>query len=66
VSAGPLLLVPGDSAIITVAILFAEPMTGSYESGTVVVPGNPTDPARPLAIIATHLFEAAETVSTIR
>lgn len=46
VAAGPLRLAPGDSATVSVAVVFAEPEPGSFTSGTAVSAGDPTDAAR--------------------
>jgi hypothetical protein len=63
VSAGPVALAPGDSAAITVAILMAEPAQGTFNSGTEVAPGNPTDTSRLLYRIAAPLLERARAVA---
>jgi hypothetical protein len=62
VSAGPLTLAPGDSAAITVAVLIAEPVAGTFTSGIQVDPGNPLDSNRPLAAIAAQLLDRARSV----
>jgi hypothetical protein len=59
VSAGPFTLAPGDSAAITVAVVVAQPLEGTFTPGTLVDPGNPLDPNRVLNRIATRLFERA-------
>jgi hypothetical protein len=65
VSAGPLTLAPGDSAAITVAVVIAPPVQGTFTSGTQLDPGSPTDTNRPLHRVAGHLFDRARTVSEL-
>jgi hypothetical protein len=55
VSAGPLTLAPGDEARIVVAIALAPPDGGTFTSGTVMTPGDPLDPERPLYGVAANL-----------
>jgi hypothetical protein len=62
VSAGPLRLAPGDSAAVTVAIFIAEPTPGSFASGTLVDPGDPTDRTRVLYSVASTLLQKAATI----
>lgn len=59
VTAGPLTLAPGASANITVAIIMAQPVAGTYQSGNVVLPGDPLDQNRMIARIAALLLERA-------
>lgn len=66
VSAGPLTLAPGDSASITVAVLLAEPVEGTFESGEVQDPGSPLDTGRPLYDIAALLRERAAAAEALR
>jgi hypothetical protein len=65
VSAGPLFLAPGDSAAITVAVVLAEPVAGTFTPGVRVEPGNPLDSSRPLATIAAQLFDRARSAQRI-
>lgn len=57
VSVGPLMLPPGDSAAVTVAVTIAPPVAGAFASGTVVPPGDPFDASRQLFRVAGTLFE---------
>ncbi|NIR44461.1 MAG: hypothetical protein GWN51_08955, partial [Gemmatimonadetes bacterium] len=41
VTAGPIDLAPGDSAVVRLAVAIADPVAGSYTSGTAVEPGDP-------------------------
>lgn len=59
VAAGPLTLPPGESVSITVAVILASPVPGTYQSGVEVPPGNPTLPAREIERIAKDLLEKA-------
>ncbi len=59
VSAGPFDLAAGDSAIVRFAVVLAEPVQGSYTSGTTVDPGDPFDANRPLLDIAADLIQRA-------
>ena len=56
VTAGPLTLAPGDSAVIALAVLLAEPVDGTFEPGQIADPGDPLDPDRPMASVAANLF----------
>lgn len=58
-TAGPLLLPPGDSASIALAVVLADPAEGTFTSGTVLDPGNPVDPTRPLHSVAALLYQRA-------
>jgi hypothetical protein len=59
VSVGPLQLRPGDEASVTVAVLLAAPVAGTFTPGTLLEPGDPLNTSRPLARVAAHLFEYA-------
>lgn len=61
VTAGPLNLVAGDSAVLRVAIVIAEPTPGTYTSGTGVAPGDPLDDQRQIRQIAADLIQRAAT-----
>lgn len=65
VSAGPLTLAPGDSAAITIAVVLAPPVEGTYASGTVLEPGDPTDAGRGLLHIAELLLERARAAEAL-
>ncbi|MBI4410621.1 MAG: PEGA domain-containing protein [Gemmatimonadetes bacterium] len=65
VSAGPLRLAPGDSAAITVALVLAAPATGTYSSGTLLRPGDPTDPNRQILRVAAPLLERAQAAEAL-
>lgn len=66
VSAGPLTLAPGDSAAISVAVVIASPVEGTFTANTNVDPGDPTDATRPLFRIAANLFERALGAEALR
>ncbi|MGH8437179.1 MAG: hypothetical protein ACRERX_22580 [Pseudomonas sp.] len=55
VSAGPLNLAPGDSAVIRIAVAFAEPAAGTFTSGTVVDSGDPGAATRTIMLVAAAL-----------
>lgn len=59
VSAGPLRLAPGDSASVSIAIVLAEPVPGTFASGEELDPGDPLDPGRRLHAVAANLIERA-------
>lgn len=59
---GPIRLEPGASIELTVALLLAEPVAGTYTPGTVVAPGDPTDPNRLILEIAGDLRTLAAQV----
>jgi hypothetical protein len=65
VTAGPVNLVPGDSAAITIAIVLAEPAAGTFTSGNLQDPGNPTDPSRQLLRIAAQVLERARAADEV-
>lgn len=54
-TAGPIRLEPGASIELTVALLLAEPVAGTYTPGTLVTPGDPTNPNRLILEIAGDL-----------
>jgi hypothetical protein len=56
---GPLTLAPGDTVSLTVALLLAEPVPGSYTSGQLVAPGDPLATDRPILAIAARLRDLA-------
>lgn len=66
VSAGPLTLAPGDTAAISVAIVIASPVEGTFTANTNLEPGDPTDENRPLFRIAAALFERALAAEALR
>ena len=55
VTAGPISLAPGESAQVLIAMAIAPPAEGTYTSGSVMAPGDPTDAGRPLAQAAANL-----------
>jgi hypothetical protein len=59
---GPLRLGPGDTATLTVALLFADPVAGTYTPGILVPPGDPTDMNRQILAVADSLRALAEQV----
>ena len=52
---GPLSLAPGESTLLTVGLLLAEPVAGTFTPGTRVDPGDPTDPGRQILQVAGDL-----------
>lgn len=65
VTAGPITLAPGDSAAITVAVVLAQPAPGTFTSGTLMDPGNPTDDTRPLVATAAPLRARAQAAAAL-
>lgn len=63
VAAGPLTLAPGADASITVAVILASPVAGTFTSGTLVDPGNAWDGNRQIARIAAGLLQKAKTLT---
>jgi hypothetical protein len=63
VSAGPVRLVPGDSASVTIALVLAEPVPDTFTSGTILDPGEPTDQTRALRAVAAKLLAKAAAVT---
>ncbi|MGQ0561450.1 MAG: PEGA domain-containing protein [Gemmatimonadota bacterium] len=59
VSAGPITLEPGASASITVAVMLARPVPGTYTPGQNVNPENPTTGGRTIERIAGALLDKA-------
>jgi hypothetical protein len=66
VTAGPVRLAPGDSAAVTLAVVLADPVPGTFISGNVMDPGDPTDRTRVLYSTAANLRERAIAASTVR
>lgn len=56
---GPLTLAPGESAELTVALIFARPVPGTFSPGVQVVPGDPTSSGRNILAIAADLLSLA-------
>ena len=52
---GPLQLAPGDTIEMTVALVLAEPVAGTFTPGALVLPGDPTDPDRAILNVAADL-----------
>ena len=65
VTAGPLNLAPGEQAEIVLAVAFAPPATGTFQSGTLVAPGDPLDTNRALHRIAAQLRERMVAAQTL-
>lgn len=59
ISSGPFVLAPGDSASMTLAVVIAEPIPGTFTVGLGTPPGNPRDPDRAILEIAAGLLERA-------
>jgi hypothetical protein len=66
VSAGPITLAPNDSASITVAIALAEPVAGTFTSGTAIDSGEPRTRDRPIMRVAAALLERLRAAEGIR
>ena len=60
VSAGPLTLTPGDQVSLTVAIVLAAPVPGTFNVGQVVNPENPATSGRQIEQIAAGLINKAK------
>src|SRR5690606_35609095 len=58
-SVGPLRLMPGDAASLTVTVVIAEPEPGTFVSGQTVPPGDPLDPNRQILRVAEGLRQRA-------
>jgi hypothetical protein len=52
---GPLRLAPGEMIEMTVALVLAEPVAGTFTPGARIPPGDPTDPARTILDVAADL-----------
>jgi hypothetical protein len=65
VTAGPLRLAPGDSAQIVLALVVAPPQAGTYQSGQLVHPGEPTDTTRQLHRVAERLRARARQAESL-
>lgn len=52
---GPLQLSPGEAIEMTVALVLAEPVPGTFTPGTRILPGDPTDPNRTILNVAADL-----------
>ena len=62
VSAGPLTLAPGDQVSMTVAVILAAPVQGTYNAGQAVNPDNPSSAGRQIEQIAAGLLNKARTL----
>ncbi len=62
---GPLVLAPGDTIFMTVAIIMAGPTPGSYTPGQVVRPGDPMASGRRILTIAGELRALAARASDL-
>ncbi len=58
-TAGPVDLPPGDSAVWVYALLFGEPVPGTFTPGTAIPPGLPTVSPRPIEAVADTLAARA-------
>lgn len=59
-AAGPVTLAPGDSAVFALALVFAEPVPGTFVSGSALPPGNPRVPGRSIEAVADSLVARAQ------
>jgi hypothetical protein len=64
-SAGPLTLAPGDTAVLTVAIVLAPPQPGSYTPGIVTAAGDPADAGRKILQVAAPLLARAQAAESL-
>lgn len=64
-AAGPVTLRPGQSASITVAVVFAAPEAGSFTSGVLVPAGDPTDTSRQLYSVGAGLRASAQAAEAV-
>ncbi len=60
VTAGPLNLAAGDSVVLRVALIVAPPVAGTFQSGTFLAPGDPTDGSRAILNVAGTLIQRAQ------
>ncbi len=65
VSTGPFTLAPGDSASITIAVVLAEPVPGTFTRGIGTLPGEPFDASREIMAIAANLLDRARASSAL-
>jgi hypothetical protein len=65
VSAGPVKLAPGDSAVIKVAVLLASPWPGTFVTARDLPPGDPTDANRPIMKTAASLLQKARDIAAV-
>lgn len=56
---GPISLAPGESVEMAIAVVFAAPVAGTFTSGDVVDPGDPSDSERMILQIAEDLRQRA-------
>jgi hypothetical protein len=63
VSAGPVTLAPGEVKTMTVAIIIAPPVQGTYTPGVRVDPGSPATANRQITQIAAPLLDKARTLT---
>lgn len=63
VAAGPISLAPGASASITVAVIMALPVPGTFNPGQAVNPDNPTTSGRAIERIAAALLDKAQNLT---
>jgi hypothetical protein len=66
VSAGPLTLPPGDSTFLTVAIALADPVQGTFTSGTIVNSGDPKTVDRTIMRVAAALRQKLQAADAVR
>jgi hypothetical protein len=60
VTAGPLTLAAGDSAVFRIAVVIAPPVSGTFQSGTFLAPGDPTNGSRAILSVAGNLVQRAQ------
>jgi hypothetical protein len=63
VGAGPLTLAPGDSVSMTVAIIIAPPVTGTFTAGQSISPEYPTAANRRIEQVAGNLLNKARALT---
>lgn len=59
VTAGPIDIAAGDSAVIRVAVILADPVPGTFTAGDTIDPGDPFDTQRQIRQVAGQLIQRA-------